>query len=135
MCYNSDCRIEIKSSIDGSESNISVKGKVKKTPEGFRFDYVLDGDECTLTENGVEVVQSRRGEQGIKMTFRKGEQTDCFLQNGGFSGVFSVFTRDLQCTMRDINDKFGANSLFELLIVYTIGEQKIKLNFSAKYKI
>ena len=135
MCYNSDCRIEIKSCIDSSESSITAKGKVKKTPNGLQFDYFLDGDACTLTVNDDRIVQSRRGEQNIELTFRKGEQTECFLENGGFSGTFYVFTHDLQCTMCDINGKFGANHGFLLLIVYTIGEQKIELNVSAEYKI
>ena len=135
MCYNSDCIIEIKSRIDGQTSTISTKGKVIKTPSEMRFDYLLDGDECTLTVSDCGVVQSRHGEQTIKMTFRKGEQTECFLENCGFSGTFFVFTHDLQCTMRDINGDFGMNRGFKLLIVYKIGEQKIELNFSAEYKI
>ena len=135
MCYNSDCRIEIKSCIDGSESNVSAHGKVEKTINGYRFDYFLDGDQCTLIVDGDEIVQSRRGEQNIKMTFRKGEQTDCFLENYGFSGVFSAFTHDLQCTMRDINSGFGTNQIFKLIIIYTTCEQKIKLEFSAEYKV
>ena len=135
MCYNSDCRIEIKSLIDGETSTTLTKGKVVKTPSDMRFDYVLDGDECTLTVNDGGVVQSRRGEHNIKMTFRKGEQTECFLENSGFSGAFYVFTHTLQCTMCGINREFGANQGFTLLIVYTIGEQKIELNFSAEYKI
>ena len=135
MCYNSECRIEIKSRIDGETSTIQAKGKVIKTPSDMRFDYLLDGDECTLTVSDGSVVQSRRGEQNIKMTFRKGEQTVCFLENGGFSGTFPVFCHDLQCTMCGINREFGAIQVFILSIVYTIGEQKIELNFSAEYKI
>ena len=135
MCYNSDCRIEIKSRIDGETSTISTKGNVVKTSSDMRFDYLLDGDKCTLTVSNGCIVQSRRGEQNVKMTFRKGEQTECFLGNGCFSGTFSVFTHDLQCTMSDINKDFGIEKGFTLLIVYTIGEQKIELNFSAEYKI
>lgn len=139
MCYNSDCRIEIKSCIDGVQDTVSAKGKIKKTLNGLQIDYLLYGDECTLTvnnsENNSEVIQSRRGEQSIKMTFRKGEQTDCFLENGGFSGTFPVFCHDLQCTMCGINREFAAVQVFILSIVYTIGEQKIELNFSAEYKI
>ena len=127
MCYNSECRIEIKSRIDGTESAVSAEGKVTKTSEALRFDYGLDGDRCTLTVNANEVIQSRRGEQNIEMTFRKGEQTECFLKSGGFSGTFQVFTHDLQC----MDGKSG----FTLSIVYTLGGQKTELNFSAEYKI
>ena len=132
MCYNSDCSIKIKSRIDGETCTVSTKGKVVKTTSDIRFDYFLDGDECTLTVKGREVIQLRRGEQSVKMIFRKGERTDCFLGNDGFSGAFPVFTHDLQCTMRDINDEFNINQGFSLLIVYTIGEKKIELNFSAE---
>ena len=135
MCYNSDCRIEIKSRIDGETSTVSTKGKVIKSHSDIRFDYLLDGDECNLTVSSGGVIQIRRGEQNVKMTFRKGEQTECFLENMGLSGTFPVFTHDLQCTMSDINRGFEVNRGFTILIVYTIGEQKIELDFSAEYKI
>ena len=126
MCYNSNCRIEIKSCIDGAKSKISVDGKAVISPSHRRFDYILDGDECTLRVTDNEVVQVRRGEQNIKLTFRKGESGECFLESGGFSGTFSVFTQDLQTS--------DNGRCFALLIVYTLGEQKTELNFSAKYK-
>ena len=135
MCYNSKCKIEIKSCIDGVQDIISAKGRVIKSHSDISFDYTLDGDSCTLTITDGEVVQDRRGEQSIKLTFRKGEKTECFLKNGGFLGTFPVFTHDLQCTMCDINRKIGAIQVFILSIVYTIGEQKIELNFSAEYKL
>ena len=135
MCYNINCRIEIKSRIDGFESTISTNGKVTKTPSQISFDYILDGDECSLNVNNGEVVQTRRGEQNIKLTFRKGEQTECFLENGGFFGAFPVFTDDLQCTMRDINKGNDAVRILTLSIIYTLGEQKTEVNFSAEYKI
>ena len=134
MCYNSNCKIEITSRIDGTVNTVSATGKVIRTHSDIRFVYTLDGDDCTLSVCESEVVQIRRGEQNIKMTFRKGEKTDCFLESGGFSGIFSVFTDDLQCTMRDINGKIGTQ-IFKLLIVYMLGDQKTELNFSAEYKL
>lgn len=121
MCYNSKCTIKIESCIGGIASTTSAEGSVLKTDLGVRFDYLLDGDECTLTVNDSEVVQTRRGEQNIKMTFRKGEQTECFLESGGFSGAFTVFTHDLKFTNGRV-----------LLIVYTLGEDKIKLTFTTE---
>ena len=133
MCYNSDCRIKINSVIDGVKNNLFFEGKVINAPSGMKFCYSLDGDECELSMDGDKIVQQRRGQQNIKMTFRKGEETECYLESGGFSGSFSVFTNDLQCTMRDIDCEFGINKTFILTIVYTLGEQKTKLNFSAEY--
>lgn len=132
MCYNSDCRIEIKSVIDGAKATVSANGKVAKTPSGMRFYYVMGGDECTLTVTDGEVVQSRQGEQNVKMTFRKNEQTECYLESGGFAGTFPVFTHDLRaCAVAGNSEALKA---FTLSIVYTIGEQKIELDFSAEYK-
>lgn len=130
MCYNSDCRIKIKSCIDGEISSVSAKGTVIKTNSHLRFDYFLDGDECALVVTDGEVIQSRRGGQNIKIAFRKGKQTECVLESGGFSGSFFVFTDDLKCT----TEKTDSTQVFTLLIDYTLGEQKTELNFSAEYK-
>lgn len=130
MCYNDKCKIEIKSRIDGSENSVSANGRVAKTASKMLFDYVLDGDGCTLTVNENDVIQERRGGQNIKMVFRKGEQTECFLQSGGFSGTFTVFTHDLQFSERGTN---SGKNIYTLLIAYTIGEEKIELSFSAEY--
>ena len=126
MCYNSSCRIEIKSIIDGTLSTVTVQGKVVKSPSDTHFDYTLDGDKCTLTLTDSEVVQLREGEQNIKMTFRKGEKAECVLSSGGFLGTFPVFTHELI-------KKESAKNLI-LKIIYTIGEQKVELDFSAQYK-
>ena len=130
MCYNDKCKIEIKSRIDGSENSVLVNGRVAKAVSEICFDYVLDGDDCTLTVKDNEVIQVRRGEQNIKMIFRKGEQTECILQSGGFSGTFTVFTHDLQ--FADCGTNTDKN-VYALLIVYTLGEEKIELSFSAEY--
>ena len=130
MCYNDKCKIEIKSRIDGSESTVAVNGSVEKTASKMRFSYVLDGDGCTLTVNENEIIQERCGEQNIKMIFRRGEQTECSLQSGGFTGAFTVFTHDLQ--FAECVTNIGKN-VYTLLIVYTLGEEKIELSFSAEY--
>lgn len=130
MCYNDKCKIEIKSKIDGSANSVSVYGRVAKTASEIQFNYVLDGDDCTLTVKENEVVQLRHGEQNIKMIFRKGEQTECSLQSGGFSGTFTVFTHDLKFTECGTN---AGKIIYTLLIVYTLGEEKIDLSFSAEY--
>lgn len=129
MCYNNKCKIEIKSRIDCSDSFVTVNGILEKTASDMRFYYALDGDDCTLTVKDNEVIQIRRGDQNIKMIFRKGEQTECFLESAGFSGAFSVFTHDLRFDASGLNT--GKNSV-TLLIAYTLGEEKIELTFSAK---
>lgn len=123
MCYNNKCKIEIKSCIDGSLTTVSATGKVTKTISGLRFDYALDSDECTLVANDKGVVQTRRGEQNIKMVFRKGEQTECFLESDGLSGKFTVFTYDL---------KIVSGLVDTIIIVYALGEEKIELKFTAE---
>ena len=124
MCYNSNCKIEIKSCIDGTCNIISVKGAVMKMPAGVSFFYTLDGDECTLTVNDCVITQERRGGQNIRMVFRKGQQTECLLESGGFSGKFTVFTHDVH---------FIEGNKITLSINYTIGEEKVELGFSAEY--
>ena len=126
MCYNSNCRIEIKSCIDGVESKVSLDGKVTKCPSEIRFDYALDSDRCTLSVTDNEAVQLRQGEQNIKLIFKKGETSECSLSSGGFLGTFHVFTQEMQMT--------DDGKSFLLLIVYTLGEQKTELRFSAEYK-
>ena len=132
MCYNSECRIEIKSRADGFESTVKAIGKVKKSLDNLRFDYALDGDECTLIVYKSEVVQSRRGEQNIKMTFRKGERTECFLESGGFEGTFPVDTSDLRY---GYGEDHREKQVFTLSLAYVLGEQKIELDFSAEYNL
>ena len=127
MCYNSNCRIEIKSIIDGDLSTVTSQGSVVKSNSEIRFKYTLDGDECALTLTDSEVKQTRKGENDISMTFRKGERTECTLASGGFSGSFPVYTHEL--------DKKETSKDLTLKIVYTLGEQKVELNFSAEYKI
>lgn len=133
MCYNSKCSIEIKSTVDGETSVVSANGKVIKEPSEMRFDYSLDGDECTLTVTDSEVVQTRRGEHNIKLTFKKGEKTECLLGSGLFSGTVSVFTEDFQYSICSINKRLGAVHIFMLTLNYMLEEQKIKINFSAKF--
>ena len=133
MCYNSNCSIELKSTIDEETSVFSAKGRVIKTHSDMHFDYCLDGDKCTLTVGDGEVVQARRGEQNINLTFKKGENTECVLDIGGFSGTVPVYTVDMQHNVCSINRRFGAVHVFMLTIVYMFGEQKTKINFSAKY--
>ena len=135
MCYNKNCDIEIKSCIDGETSNISVSGEITKTPNEYRFDYTLDGDKCTLTVTDGKVIQTRRGEQNIDLTFIKGEKSECVLDMGGLLGTVPVFTEDIRHDICSINRRFGAVCVFMLAIVYTLDEQKTKINFSAKYSL
>lgn len=133
MCYNSKCKIEIKSYIDGTATNTSVKGTVTKMPAEIRFEYVLDGDDCTFTVKDNEAVQIRRGAQNIKMIFRKGEQTDCYLESGGFVGGFTVFTSGLEFADCSVISGKKTVNIYTVSIVYMLGEEKIKLTFSAEY--
>lgn len=132
MCYNKKCTIEIKSCIGGETNTVYAKGRVLKTESDISFDYVLDGDKCTLTYKDNKAVQSRRGKQNITMTFQKGENSECILESGGFSGAFTVFTHDLQFEECGINAGKKNVPVYILLIVYTLGEDKIELTFSAK---
>ena len=102
MCYNSNCTVEIKSRIDGETSVVSSKGKIIKSPSGYRVDYSLEGDEGVIIVNDSGVVQKRHGEQNIELNFRKGESTQCFLSSGGFKGDFSVYTDDLHYGIGEI---------------------------------
>lgn len=126
MCYNKSCKIKICSRIDGETTVSDTQGTIIKTASEVRFDYVLDGDECVFTVNGSQAVQSRRGAQNITMTFRKGKETECLLESGGFSGSFTLFTHNLICEETD--------GKFKLTIIYTLGEEEIELSFSAEYK-
>ena len=135
MCYNKDCKIEIASIIDGEKSVTNAKGKVIKTPSDCRFEYTFDRDGCTLSVKDNEVIQTRRGAQTINMTFRKGEETQCSLSSGGFSGAFPVLTEAVEHSVCSINGRFGTVEIFLLTIIYTLGEQKTEIKFSAKYKI
>lgn len=130
MCYN-NCKIEIKSLIDGSYSVIKTSGKVTKTQERTCYEYDLDGDKCFLTVNGGEAVQERCGEQNIKIIFRKGKKSECFFENGDFSGSLPVFTHDFRFLQSRTAD--GVNCVDTISIFYTLGEQKIELEFSAEY--
>ena len=135
MCYNKNCDIEIKSCIDGETSIISVTGKVTRSPSEYRFDYTLDGDKCTLTVREGEVIQTRRGEQNIDLTFIKGEKSECVFDMGGLSGTVPVFTEDIQRDVCSIDRRFGAVYVYMLTLAYTLGEQKTRINFSAKYSL
>ena len=131
MCYNSNCTVEIKSCVDGETSIVSTKGKIIKSHSKICVYYDLDGDECTLTVTDDEVVQKRCGEQNIELTFKKGEESQCFLSSGGFGGTFTVFTDSLKHTVCEID----ALQVFKLSIGYILGEQKTEIIFSAKYTL
>ena len=88
MCYNNKCKIEIRSNINGSTDTITVKGKATKTLSDMRFEYTLNGDECTLIVKNDEAVQTRRGEQNIKMTFRKANEQSVFWKAEVFRARF-----------------------------------------------
>lgn len=135
MCYNKNCKIEITSIIGGEKSTITAEGKVINTPSGYRFEYVLDGDDCLLSVTYNEVVQERSGEQNIKMTFRKGEQTQCFLSSGSFSGTFPIFTEYMEYAVGGSNSCSETVQVFTLSISYILGEQKTEINFSAQYTL
>ncbi len=124
MCYNKQCKIKIVSRIDGAESTVSADGSVTNTSNGICYCYALDGDECTLTVKENEVVQSRRGEHNIKVVFRKRETTECVLENGGYSGTIPLYTHELTFTV--------GQKIDTLLIIYTLGEEKIELKFAAE---
>ena len=131
MCYNSDSGIEIASVIDGEKSIVKANGKIIRSPSGYRFEYGFEGDECTLCVTENEVVQIRRGEQNIQMTFRRGEQTRGLLTVGGFSGDFPIYTESFEFA----DNSNGEGCIFNISITYTIGEQKNEINFSAKYTL
>ena len=131
MCYNSNCTVEIKSCIDGETSVVSSKGKIIKSPSGYRVDYSLDGDECSLIVNERGVVQKRRGEQNIELTFKIGESTQCSLSSGSFKGDFSVYTDDLHYGIGNVDGL----QVFMLSMVYLLGEQRTEIVFSAKYTL
>ena len=125
MCYN-NCSIQIESAVGGSGSLIKTSGRVTKTTDGYRFEYDLDGDCCVLTVGRNETVQERRGGQNIKLIFRKGEKTNCVIGTDGFSGSLPLFTHDIG---------FKENGGYSLLIVYTLGEDKITLKNIAKNSV
>lgn len=130
MCYN-NCKIEIKSCIDGSVSVIRTEGKVVKTSSETCFVYDLDGDSCSFTLKGKSAVQKRLGKQNIELTFVKGENTDCFLEDGDLTGSLPIFTYDLRF---DSSGTDGSAMRVDVITIdYSIGEQKIKLEFSAEY--
>ena len=132
MCYNIDCNIEIASKIDGEKSIVKTNGKVIGTPFGYRFEYKLNNDKCMLSVTDSEIVQERQGEQNIKLTFRKGEQTRGLLASGGFSGAFPIYTEHFEYVVNSVEGEVDGR-IFNLSIVYTLGEQKTEIIFSAKY--
>ena len=88
-----------------------------------------------LSVTEKEVVQTRRGEQNIKMTFRKDEITQCVLESGGFSGTFSIFTKELYYNICGTGKPEDASCVFTLKIVYELAERQTEINFSAKYTL
>ena len=134
MCYNKDCKIKITSFIDGEKSTVSTEGKLINTSPELRVEYLLDSDQCSLTANGNEIVQTRRGRQNVSITFREGEQTECVLGFNGFSGTIPVFTENFEISILRIHNRYETSYIYTISIRYTLGEQKIELTITVENK-
>ena len=127
MCNNQyKCRVTINSQSESFNDEKQTEGRFTSDGEGVRLSYKLDGDDCVLTADGKTITQTRTGANNIRLTFRKGERTQCILTSGGMSGSFEIFTDEIKFT----EDKNG----FKLFLKYLSGgdREKIKLTLTAE---
>jgi len=74
------------------------QGNLQTCEKGFRLDYRIESDGCTLLYDGKTLKQNRRGNANIEMTFTEGEETFCTLGEGGLCGTMPVYTDVLAVT-------------------------------------
>ncbi len=133
MCYNlkegalRKCKVNINSSIGGSENSVCAEGYLEASGDNFIVRYALDGDRCTLSYCDNTAEQIRVGGQNVKITFKEGEKTFCEIGSGDFRGGFEVYTKSLKV----ISGKGGV----KLTLEYFSGAdgEKNALSFVAAY--
>ena len=115
-------KIEIFTRGGGEESSFSSHGTLTPRRGGFRVEYTLSGDSCTLSWDGKTLTQRRRGHLCADMRFAEGRKTDCSLSEGGATFPFTVSTRvigtsfgEWGCTVTMEYFRFGDPSPTELI--------------------
>lgn len=115
-------KIEIFTRGGVEESCLMSHGTLTPRRGGFRVEYLLSGDSCTLSWDGKTLTQRRRGYLSTDMRFREGCRTDCSLKEGGATFPFTVQTRvlgtsfgDDGCTVSMEYFRFGDDSPTELI--------------------
>lgn len=129
MCYNiSSVRVTVNSHGANWKDSKSSEGEFSLTDSGCMLNYSLDGDKCVLTVNGETVTQERRGEQNVSISFERGKTTQCTIGNGGLSGGYEIFTRNIEI--------FYGKGGFKISLEYESGSEKeiINLSLTAVYK-
>lgn len=108
---------------DGGNGAFGTVGELKFFDGGFRLDYFLDGDECSIEYADGKLVQRREGALNLKMVFSAGKITRCEIIDGGMRGEFKVFTESLivSTTQTSVNVELG----------YLLSEDMTKLQISA----
>ncbi len=89
-----------KVNIDGGAGKFASFGELSQTPQGFRLEYCIDGDDCRLWREGGKIFQTRRGSLNLTLEFEEGENTGGSLASEGLCGNLEIFTRNVALTER-----------------------------------
>lgn len=89
-------KVIIRSRGNGWTDEKVTEGELFETQNKVKLVYALDGDNCVLEITEGRAVQTRRGEQCLKITFEEGKYSDCVIGEGNMSGSYKIFTRKIE---------------------------------------
>lgn len=110
--------------LDNGITEIKSQGILDFIGDGFKLDYEIDGDGCTLSYADDKLIQIRRGSVELKLIFSEGEETRCTLGSGALSGSFPLFTESLQVNRGE--------SGVSVLLSYVLAEENKIFNIRAE---
>ena len=113
-------KVIIKSRGNGWTDEKVTEGKICEIEDGVKLAYSLEGDECVLSLFSGKVIQERRGEQSLKISFEEGKYSDCIIGEGNLCGSYKIFTRKMEF----LHGKNG----FSLSLEYENGSDKEIIN-------
>lgn len=102
---------------DGEGNIFKSFGKLTVYSDGFKLNYLLDGDECVMTCKGQTITQKRSGSLNTEITFIPNQKTQCILSDGALRGTVPVYTKNAVCVS-------GSNGVKVSLDYLLDGERK-----------
>lgn len=121
------CKVIIRSAGGNWTDEVKSLGDFKKTEDGYEISYKIAEDSCIIKIDKNSVVQRRKGDTNVEISFCKGKKTECKISTGGFSGGYEVITESVVHSL-----KKGGFRL-ELKYINGLEREKIRLTLTAVF--
>ncbi len=90
----------------------------------LKLNYLFDGAEYAITASRIQMMQERRGEVALKMSFKRECRTACSLGDGKNTGTFEIYCSEYRAAFLHDNCKI-------FCIFNTIGDPQTFLEITA----